>query len=114
MKGFAEKHVELHCVNFFDAIRLFLSKTRWFGETLFKWKSEEPWPVETLFHCYPYEEQFRDAKRTRETGEALSQIYFGVCNQSNWDKDLDHWQNRKSPPSRIVRTIKRRRMRRLV
>jgi len=110
----ADKHLEPRGMNFLDAIKLFPSEMRWYGEALLKFKSIELWPVETLFRCYHYEQQYRDAKRAGETDEALSQIYLGVCSQSNWDKELDRGQSRKSLLSRIVRTIKRRILRRLV
>ena len=58
----AEKFLEPRGMNFLDAIKLFPSEMRWYGEALLKFKSIELWPVETLFRCYHYEEQFRDAK----------------------------------------------------
>ena len=101
-------------MNFLDAIKLFPSEMRWYGEALLKFKSIELWPVETLFRCYHYEQQYHDAKKAGETDETLSQIYLGVCSQSNWDKELDHGQIRKGLLSNIVRTIRRRILRRLV
>ena len=61
-----------------------------------------------------YEQQYHDAKKAGETDETLSQIYLGVCSQSNWDKKLDHGLNGKSLFSKIFRIIKRRILRRLV
>lgn len=110
----AEKHLEPREMNFLDAIKLFPSEMRWYGEALLKFKSIELWPVETLFRCYHYEQQYLDAQKSGETDEALSQVYLGVCSQSNWDKELDHGQGRKSLLSRIVRAFKRRVLRRLV
>jgi hypothetical protein len=108
-----EKFLKPCGMNFLDAIKLFPSEMRWYGEALLKFKSIELWPVETLFRCYHYEEQFFDAQKSGETDKALSQIYLGVCSQSNWDKELDHGQNKKSRLSRFVRTVKRRFLRRL-
>ena len=110
----AKKFLEPRGINFLDAIKLFPSEMRWYGEALLKFKSIELWPVETLFRCYHYEEQFRDAKKSGETDDALSQIYLGVCSQSNWDNELDYGQNKRSLLSRFVRTLKRRVLRRLV
>jgi hypothetical protein len=109
----AEKFLEPQDMNFLGAMVLFPSEMRWYGEALLKYHSIELWPVETLFRCYHYEEQFRDAKKAGETDEALSQIYLGVCSQSNWDKELDYGQNKKGLLSEMVRTIKRRVLRRL-
>jgi hypothetical protein len=110
----AEKFLEPRSMNFLGAIRLFPSEMRWYGEALLKFKSIELWPVETLFRCYHYEEQFRDAKQSGETDNALSRIYLGVCSQSNWDKELEYGENKKSFLSRSVRVMKRRILRRLV
>ncbi len=110
----AEKFLEPRGMNFLDAIKLFPSEMRWYGEALLKFKSIELWPVETLFRCYHYEEQFRDAKKSGETDEALSQIYLGVCVQSNWDSELAYGDGKKNFLSRSVRAMKRRILRRLV
>jgi len=110
----AEQFLAPRNMNFMDAIKLFPSEMRWYGEALLKFRSIELLPVETLFRCYHYQEQYNDAKKAGETEVALSQIYLGVCRQSNWDEELDHGQNRKDLLSRIVRFIKRRFMGRLV
>jgi hypothetical protein len=109
----AERHLEPRGMNFLDAIKLFPSEMRWYGEALLKFKSIELWPVETLFRCYHYEEQFRDARKSGETDESLSQIYLGVCSQSNWDKELEYGQDKKGPLSRLIRFLKRRLLGRL-
>jgi len=108
-----EKFLTPRGMNFLDAIKLFPSEMRWYGEALLKFKSIELWPVETLFRCYHYEQQFLDAKKSGENDDSLNQIYLGVCSQSNWDKELEYGQNKKSLLSNIVRTIKRRILRRL-
>ena len=110
----AENLLQPRGMNFLDAIKLFPSEMRWYGEALLKFKSIELLPVETLFRCYHYEQQYHDAKKAGETDETLSQIYLGVCSQSNWDKKLDHGLNGKSLFSKIFRIIKRRILRRLV
>ena len=47
------------------------------------------WPVEPLFRCYHYEEQYYFWKKSGETEESIAENYLGVCMQSNWDKQLD-------------------------
>jgi hypothetical protein len=110
----AEKLLEPREMNFLEAIKLFPSEMRWYGEALLKFRSVELWPVETLFRCYHYEQQFLDAQRSGEADQTLSQVYLGVCSQSNWDRELDYGQNKKGLLSKIVRAIKRRILRRLV
>lgn len=109
----AEKFLEPQNMNFMDAIKLFPSEMRWYGEALLKYRSIELWPVETLFRCYHYEEQYRVAKKLGETDETLRQAYLGVCVQSNWDTELIYGDGQKSFLSRLVRAIKRRILRRL-
>lgn len=104
----ADKFLEPRNMNFLEAIKLFPSEMRWYGEALLKFKSVELWPVETLFRCYHYEQQFLDAKKSGENDDSLNQIYLGVCSQSNWDKELDYGQRKKGMLSRFVRAIKRR------
>ncbi|MGZ3238503.1 MAG: DUF6492 family protein [Burkholderiaceae bacterium] len=110
----AEKHLAPKGMSFLDAMVQYPSEMRWYGEALLKYRSIELWPVETLFRCYHYEDQFRDAQKAGETDETLRETYLGVCSQSNWDKELEHGQKKKSLPSRMVRFIKRRLMGRLV
>lgn len=110
----AEKFLEPQGMSFLDAMVLFPSEMRWYGEALLKYRSIELWPVETLFRCYHYEEQYRAAMKSGETDEVLRQLYLGVCVQSNWDKELEYGQNKKSLSSRFVRAMKRRILRRLV
>ena len=110
----AEKFLEPKGMSFLDAMALFPSEMRWYGEALLKFRSIELWPVETLFRCYHYEQQYIASKRSGETDEALSQVYLGVCVQSNWDKAFDYGHMKKGALSKFVRSIKRRIFRRLV
>jgi hypothetical protein len=110
----AEQFLEPQGMNFLDAIRLFPSEMRWYGEALLKYRSVELWPVETLFRCYHYEDQYNSARESGETDENLSKVFLGVCVQSNWDKALDHGAMKRSVLSKVARSIKRRILRRLV
>ena len=47
------------------------------------------WPIEPIFRCYHYEEQYYFWKMAGETEEKIAENYLGVCMQSNWDKRLD-------------------------
>ncbi len=109
----AEKFLEPRKMNFCDAMKLFPSEMRWYGEALLKFRSIELWPVETLFRCYHYEQQYYDAKKTGENDKVLRQVFLGVCSQSNWDKELEYGPDKKGLLSRFVRAVKRRVLRRL-
>jgi len=110
----AERFLEPKQMSMLDAILLFPSEMRWYGEALLKFKSIELWPVETLFRCYHYESQFYNAKKSGETEEILSQVYLGICRQSAWDQTLRYEQNKKMILSGFARTFKRLILRRLV
>jgi hypothetical protein len=92
----SEKFLQPQGMNFFDAITLFPSEMRWYGEALLKFKSIELWPIETLFRCYHYEDQYRNARKSGESDEVLSHVYLGVCVQSNWHKELEYGAAKKS------------------
>lgn len=109
----ATKFLEPRGMSFMDAILLFPSEMRWYGEALLKFRSVELWPVETLFRCYHYEAQYREAKKAGETEEMLSKIYWGVCTQSNWDDELSYGQFKRSALSKLARSIKHRLLGRL-
>jgi hypothetical protein len=109
-----EKYLKPKGMNFLDAIVLFPSEMRWYGEALLAYHSIELWPVETIFRCYHYEDIYISAKQAGETNETLSQAYLGVCVQSNWDNEFDYGRKKKGLLSRLVRTFKRRVLRRLV
>lgn len=109
----AEKFLEPRGMNFYDAMKLFPSEMRWYGEALLKFRSVELWPVETLFRCYHYEQQYREAKRSGENDELLSQIFLGVCVQSAWDKEMEYGYKKRSLLSGFARAFKRRVLRRL-
>lgn len=110
----AEMFLEPKGMSFLDAMVQFPSEMRWYGEALLKYRSIELWPVETLFRCYHYEQQYIAARRTGESDDALSEVYVGVCVQSNWDKAFDYGQKKKGVLSRLVRAFKRYVLGRLV
>ena len=84
-----EKYLKPRGQNFVDAIRLHPSELRWYGEALLAFRSIPLIPVEPLFRCYHYEEQYYFWRRAGETDEKLSRHYLGMVLQSNWDKRLD-------------------------
>ncbi len=84
-----EKYLKPRGQSFIDAIRQHPGELRWYGEALLAYRSVPLLPVEPLFRCYHYEEQFYFWRHAGETDELLARHYLGVCMQSNWDKRLD-------------------------
>lgn len=113
-KELADQYLTPNNLSFLDVITLFPSEMRWYGEALLKYRPIELWPIETLFRCYHYEEQFDLARKAGETDSSLAKVYLGVCVQSNWDRSMSFGRPEKNIASRIVRYVKRRIFHRLV
>ncbi len=84
-----ERYLKPSGQTFIDAIRQHPSELRWYGEALLAYGGIPLLPVEPLFRCYHYEEQYHFWRRAGETDEQLARHYLGACMQSNWDKHLD-------------------------
>ena len=84
-----EKYLRTRGQNFIDAIRQHPSELRWYGEALLAYRGIPLIPVEPLFRCYHYEEQYYFWRRAGETDEQIAKHYLGSVMQSNWDKRLD-------------------------
>jgi hypothetical protein len=84
-----EKYLKPRGLTFIDAIRQHPGELRWYGEALLAYRSIPLWPVEPIFRCYHYEEQYYFWKKSGETEEKIAENYLGICMQSNWDKRLD-------------------------
>lgn len=85
----AEKYLRPRGMSILDAIKAHPGELRWYGEALLAFGGIPILPVEPLFRCYHYEEQYHFWKRLGETEELIAKNYLGACMQSNWDKDLD-------------------------
>jgi len=88
-KDLDERFLKPRGMTIVDAINAHPSEMRWYGEALLAYGSIPILPIEPIFRCYHYEEQFYFWKARGETEEKVSANYLGVCMQSNWDKDLD-------------------------
>jgi len=84
-----EKFLAPKGLNIIDAIELHAGELRWYGEALIAFKSMPLLPIEPIFRCYHYEEQYYMYRKIGENEAAVARNYLGVCMQSNWDKHLD-------------------------
>ena len=93
-------------MSFWDAVRLYGTEDRWYGEALIKSKVIGYIPIKPLFKVYHYEWQYiQDQKKGIDVNE-LTNNYIGVIYQSNWDKRLDSDYVKKKPLSYISKKIK--------
>jgi hypothetical protein len=88
-KDLDERYLQPRDMTIIDAINAHPGELRWYGEALIAFGSIPILPIEPLFRCYHYEEQYYFWKRLGETNETIAKNYLGVCMQSNWDKELD-------------------------
>ena len=100
-----EKFLMPKGLNIIDAIDLHPGELRWYGEALLAFKSIPLLPIEPIFRCYHYEEQYYLYRKIGENETAVARNYLGVCMQSNWDKKLD--LTRKFRFSKLRRALKR-------
>jgi hypothetical protein len=88
-KDLDERFLKPRGMTMIDAINTHPSEMRWYGEALLAFGGIPILPIEPIFRCYHYEEQFYFWKERGETEEKVAVNYLGVCMQSNWNKDLD-------------------------
>jgi hypothetical protein len=75
--------------NFQDQILEYPCETQWYGEFLLAHRTIPLIPVEPLFKCWHYREQYAESVRLGETEAVLARNYLGIVQQSNWHHDLD-------------------------
>ena len=100
-----EKFLMPKGLSIIDAIDLHPGELRWYGEALLAFKSIPLLPIEPIFRCYHYEEQYYMYRKIGENEAAVAGNYLGVCMQSNWNKDLNSMKIFKF--SKLRRRIKR-------
>jgi len=88
-----------------NAINNHPGELNWYGEALLAFRSIPLFPIEPLFQCYHYEEEYLFWQDAGETDAIVAANYLGICRQSNWDKSLDLVKKFKF--SRLRRRIKR-------
>jgi len=84
-----ERYLVPRGLTILEAIKTHPGELGWYGEALLAYKSIPILPIEPVFRCYHYEEQFYFWERNGETDDKIAANYLGVCRQSNWDKELD-------------------------
>jgi len=84
-----ERYLRPRGMSFLGAMAAHPWELRWYGEALLAYQSIPLLPVEPLFRCYHYEEQYYYWKRLGETDETIAKNWLGVVRQSAWEKELD-------------------------
>jgi hypothetical protein len=92
-----------------DAVELYPSELRWYGEALLAFKSIDMHPLEPMFRVYHYDWQYFFLKKIGENEDSIRKNYLGILKQSNWEYAMDYGEHakRKSFISRQLRKLKR-------
>ena len=71
-----------------DLIRRHPCELLWYGHYLVSSDIIPIIPIEPLFKCYHYRQQYEESQRLGETESVLAENFLGVVMQSNWDRTL--------------------------
>lgn len=90
-----------------DLLQQYPYELRLYGEAMLKYRVIPLWPCEPFFKAYLYEAQFFYDQKHKITRELIAKNYLGIVWQSNWDGE--HFGGKKkSLPSRLLKTLKRK------
>lgn len=98
-------YAEAKNTNIFEMIRKHPCELMWYGEYLLYSKCFPIMPIEPLFKVYHYKDQFEEGWQLGENEKTLSENFFGIVMQSNWERSLDFVPDKKSAPSRLRKKV---------
>lgn len=90
-----ENYAIANNTNIIKMIQTFPCELLWYGESLLHSNAIPLIPIEALFKVYHYKDQFKEGKTLGENDKILAQNYFGVVIQSNWERSLDQYPDKK-------------------
>jgi len=82
-------------LNFQDMIIEFPCETQWYGEYLLTHPVIPLRPVEPLFKCYHYADDYEESLTLGETEDVLAENFLGIVSQSNWNHAADRVRRKK-------------------
>jgi hypothetical protein len=102
-----QEYLQPKNMTLWDLVTPSYPETLIYGEALLKYRPISLIAIEPFFRVYHYDWQYFMMKRLGETEDSLKSNYLGVIYQSNWESDLSHGGEKKSLPSRLLKSIKR-------
>ena len=102
-EGLSNDYAASRKTNIFELICKHPCELLWYGEYLLHTTPFQIVPVEPLFKVYHYSEQYEEGRRLGENDRVLSQNFFGVVMQSNWDRSMDAPSEKPSGLSRFFK-----------
>ena len=89
-KDLDENYTQPNNLTFEQLLSFSPSEFSWYGEALLNFKSIPIYPIEPLFKVFHYPQQLLEYKKNQITKDMISQNYFGINLQSNWDAPLKY------------------------
>lgn len=94
-RGLFEDYAQPRGENFQDLIMRFSCETQWYGEYLLVKQPIPLHPVEPLFKCWHFEQDYNESLTLGESESVLALNYLGIVKQSNWDHQSDFERRKK-------------------
>jgi len=89
-KSLEDNYITPNNIKFEDLIKYSPSEFSWYGESLLTFQSIPIYPVEPLFKVFHYPNQLLEYKQNSYTEEMISQNYYGIVLQSNFNASLKY------------------------
>jgi hypothetical protein len=102
------EYLQIHGMNFADAILKAPIESRWYGEALLRYKAVPLLPSQQFFKVYHYAWQLDQDTRISVGPDQLAKIHSGVIFQSSWEREMDWPKEGGSWFSRIGRRMRRK------
>jgi len=85
-----EKYIKPNNLAFEKLLEYSPSEFSWYGESLLNFHSISLHPIEPLFKVFHYPQQYIEYKQNKITEEMISQNYFGIVMQSNFNSPIKY------------------------
>lgn len=103
-----QQYLQSRGMSFMDAILLAPLESRWYGESLLKFKAIPLMPCQPLFKVYHYAWQHDKDRRANIGPVQLARLYSGVIYQSAWEREMDWPREGGSWASHLGRRLRRK------
>lgn len=85
-----DHYIKPNNLTYEDLINTSPSEFSWYGESLLAFKSIPVYPIEPLFKVFHYPDQIKEYKQQGYTEQMISQNYYGIIMQSNFNASLKY------------------------
>jgi hypothetical protein len=107
LKSLNEEYLRREGVSIYELLYRYPCEMQLYGEYLLYSKKIPIHPIEPVFMCYHYPEQFFEAQMRGESERSLSEKYMGVVMQSNWTTIRESKKNDRARFKKFLRNLAR-------